>query len=172
MRLIRAKPGLHQRPRGHILLPQMTDGDEQMSGKPAPQRLRFRDPVRREDSRKNERINLSGRVSGKMTKCEDNPERRGEVFEGTIVDVSAMGIGIMTETDLPDGTLVTMRVEMGEGRGSKRYRLKGEVRWRTPPGTQGARRVGILLTGRPRWHFFLWQNMAFAAVREKIGNQS
>jgi hypothetical protein len=114
------------------------------------------------DARQNERVVRLGRVSGKITRHPEDKSRRGQVFEGTLTNISAMGVGIDTEADLSDTTLVSLVVEVEDLLEVLKYKLDGEVRWRTPPGTHSVHAVGILLVGTPRRHFRKWQDMVFA----------
>jgi hypothetical protein len=120
------------------------------------------------DNRHNERMVRLGRVHGKITNHPEDKRRKGESFDATVTNVSALGLGIETEADLPDTTLLALVVELEDVEGSLKFKLDGEVRWRTPPGTQGLHKVGILLLGRPRRHFNRWQEMIFSALRNRL----
>ena len=119
------------------------------------------------ESRQGKRMIRGGRVRGKILRQADQPERRGETFEGVVANISAMGLGLDTISSLPDATRVAMVVTLGDGTTRIRFKLRGEVRWRTPPGTEGVHRVGILLSGRPRRHCRRWEEMVFAALRNR-----
>jgi hypothetical protein len=120
------------------------------------------------ERRQNDRIIRLGKVEGKITRHPEDRQMKDKAFEGTVTDISALGIGLDTEADLPDTALVSMHVEINELGDIRKFKLDGEVRWRTPPGTIGLRRVGILLTGRPTRHFRKWQDMIFAAIRNRL----
>jgi len=120
------------------------------------------------DRRQDDRIVRLGRVSGKIKKHPDDRNRRGQEFEGTLTNISVMGVGMDTDADLPDTTLVSLVVEVENLDGILKYKLDGEVRWRTPPGTQGVHAVGILLAGKPRRQFRKWQDMVFETIRSRL----
>lgn len=119
--------------------------------------------MERSERRQSRRVFRGGRASGQITRYGPDGDGSDQTFEATVGNISVLGIGINTTAELPDETLVTLEIDLDEGERTRHYKLKGEARWRTPPGQQGLHHVGILLTCRPRLQWRRWRKMVFEA---------
>lgn len=105
-------------------------------------------------------------VAGKITACPADPSLRRKAIEAVTTNVSARGLRLRTEHDIPRGSTVVLQLDVNHGGRVRTLRLKGEVVWsERVAGDQESFLLGVLLAGGRRRDMQVWTDTIFEEIR-------
>jgi len=94
------------------------------------------------ERRSERRLNLNQPISVKIMFASQNPELLGKRLQGSSADVSASGIKILLNMDLPVDSTIDITVTLKD---TQKYFLSGKVRWTEAASIPGMFHIGISL---------------------------
>jgi hypothetical protein len=94
------------------------------------------------ERRSERRHSLNQPISVKIMFASESPQLLGKQLQGSTADVSASGVRILLNTDLPVDSTIDITVTLKE---SQKYFLSGKVRWTEAASIEGMYHIGISL---------------------------
>jgi c-di-GMP-binding flagellar brake protein YcgR len=117
-----------------------------------------------EELRKGTRLFKVGEYKAKVVKCPQNRKLRGARIAGKTVDVSAEGMQIRYQEEIPVGSIMKLQVESAfAGLDPRTFKLQAEV-VRVESG-EGEYLMGLKFGKRPRKEVEAWQEYVYATLR-------
>jgi len=116
------------------------------------------------DRRHHQRFELAENVFITTLDCETNPDLVGMQWDCHTQDVTEAGLQIWTDTNLPVGTILVLRIDMSEH--ARTFLLQGEIRWVAEREPKKLFKMGIRLLCESQdmesWRDFMDETMACA----------
>lgn len=94
------------------------------------------------ERRSEQRYHLHQAINVKIMFASESPHLLGKQLHGSTADVSASGIKILLNMDLPVDSTIDISVTLND---NKKYFLSGKVRWTEPASIPGMHHIGISL---------------------------